>query len=196
MCVVLPHILARGPLRAPVQPQARGSSWALNPSRASKTYRRFITRKGAFGAPLHPIRQWAFHSPSEPSTTSWRRFQRDHSHGDLPCAGWMPIRSLATRYPRPNSRRLDRRRRIAAEPRPRAVLGCANQKTALHAQVFPFHMCIRWVHSFNERFRASNSGRARASRKVYRGLPPARSTGCTGNSRVYALLCCRLRSSR
>ncbi len=59
MCVVLPHILARGPLRAPVQPPAIGSFRALNPSRASKTYRRFITHKGAFGAPLHPIRQRA-----------------------------------------------------------------------------------------------------------------------------------------
>ena len=63
MCVVLPHILARGPLRAPVQPPAIGSFRALNPSRASKTYRRFITHKGAFGAPLHPIDQRAFHSP-------------------------------------------------------------------------------------------------------------------------------------
>jgi hypothetical protein len=84
MCVVLPHILARGPLRAPVQPPASGSFRALNPSRASKTYRRFIPRKGAFGAPLHPIDPFrktrrAFHSPLDPSTMSWRLLRRDNS---------------------------------------------------------------------------------------------------------------------
>lgn len=141
MCVVLPHILARGPLRAPVQPPAIGSFRALNPFRASKTYRRFITHKGAFGAPLHPIDQRAFHSPLDPSTTSWRRFQRDHIHGDQPSADWMPIRSFAPRYLRPNSRRLERRQHFVAEPRPRTVLGCANQKP-LNTLRFSLFTCV------------------------------------------------------
>ena len=112
--------LGKGARCAPLcNPRPVALERALNPSRASKTYRRFITRKGAFGAPLHPI---------------------DHCHGDQPCADWMPIRSFATRYPRPNSRRSERRQRIAAEPRPRAVLGCANQKP-LHTLRFFLFRC-------------------------------------------------------
>lgn len=133
------HTSWQGARCAPLcNPRLLALERALNPSRASKTYRRFTTRKGAFCAPLHPIDQRAFHSPSEPSTTSWRRFQRDHSHGDQPSADWMPIRSFATRYPRRNSRRLDRRQHFAAEPRPRIVLGCANQKPLYTLRFFLF----------------------------------------------------------
>ena len=45
MCVVVPHILARGPLRAPVQPPAVALVRALNPARASRPYRRSTTRR-------------------------------------------------------------------------------------------------------------------------------------------------------
>ena len=93
MCVVLQHILARGPLRAPVaspspwlfqgiepvpepadriagQPLAGLGEIPLHLHRTmdQRAYRRPLkpTRKGAFGAPLHPIDLAGVPAPKTP----------------------------------------------------------------------------------------------------------------------------------
>ncbi len=101
MCFVVQNHLGKGARCAPPShPPGRGSVKGLTPSRASRTYRRSITRgrlrspcthrslqedQGP-SSPLKPTRTvWPLHhqsverscSPNTPMTTSWRRFHRD-----------------------------------------------------------------------------------------------------------------------
>ena len=129
MCVVVPHILARGPLRAPVQPPAVALVRALNPARASRPYRRSTTRRawrrpsppapnhGSMGvspplethsqgrcrSPLHPIDPFrrTEGAVAPPRNPATKEPSAPFGNLDQPSADWMPIRSLVTRYPRP-----------------------------------------------------------------------------------------------
>ena len=97
----------------PLHPPGRGSVGALNPSRASGTYRRSITRgrlrspcthrsfqeDQGLSRPLKPTRNvWPLHhqsgvrscSPDTPMTISWRRLHRDQERELSRCPSLEP----------------------------------------------------------------------------------------------------------
>lgn len=116
MCFVVQNHLGKGARCAPpLHPPGRGSVRGSTPSRASRTYRRSITRgrlrspcthrsfqeDQGLSRPLKPTRTvWPLHyqsgerscSPDTPMTTSWRRLHRDRRKGAfaLPFLGAIP----------------------------------------------------------------------------------------------------------
>ncbi len=75
MCVVVQHHLGKGTRCAfPLHPSGLGSSWVSNPSRASGTYHRSITR-----------RAWRHPSPPAPNhgSSELSRSPEPHSQGDF-----------------------------------------------------------------------------------------------------------------
>ena len=75
LCIVIQYPLGKGARCAPpFHPPSHGSSWASNPSRASGTYHRSITR-----------RAWRRPSPSAPNhgSSELSRSPKPHSQGDF-----------------------------------------------------------------------------------------------------------------
>lgn len=114
MCVVVQHHLGKGTRCAPpLHPPGLGSYWASNPSRASGTYHRSITRRAwrrpSPPAPNHgsselsrspePHSQGAFGAPCTHrlGRRSCPQGPRPF-HGGQPCADWMCV-SVSTLNP-------------------------------------------------------------------------------------------------
>lgn len=104
MCVVLPHILARGPLRAPVQPPAGGSFCAWSPSRTKNRIAGSIhsretslslrpSIKRAIAPPLksHSQGPWRHSSPSPAPRTMQNVWSFDPHSGEPSCSPEHPM---------------------------------------------------------------------------------------------------------
>ena len=125
MCVVVPHILARGPAARPrCIPPAIGSLRVLNPSRAKRPYRRSITRGGLRSPCTH--RLGGRSAPKTPdhvmetiSSRPGKGARRScPSHGPIPSTkGRVTPLGTPTKPPR-----IGCRQRVGAGPDQRAIM--------------------------------------------------------------------------
>ena len=85
MCVVVPHILARGPAARPrCIPPAIGSLRALNPFLSQETVSP-VNHSRETSLSLHPS-TWRAFLPPRPLTISWRRLHRDQEREHIVAA--------------------------------------------------------------------------------------------------------------